>query len=101
VRAAAVAFLKSWLLYEYGHAKARMIKDATPTFKISLADYPPDIPPSLKNPYGRVVSLTMMRHGSWWRGLANITDGQETFDETVQVTQTGGRWLVSLIIAQP
>ena len=43
----------------------------------------------------------MMRHGSAWQGLANITDGQETFDETVQLIQTGGRWLVSLIIAQP
>jgi hypothetical protein len=100
-RAAAVAFLKSWLLYEYGHAKARVIEDATPTFKTSLAGYPPDIPPTLKNPYGRVVSLRLMRHGSWWQGLANITDGQETFDETVQLIQTGGRWLVSLIIARP
>ena len=32
-RAAAVAFLKSWLLYEYGHAKARVINDATPTLR--------------------------------------------------------------------
>jgi hypothetical protein len=99
-RAAARTFLEGWLLYEYGHAKAAVMKDATPTFKTVLTDYPPGIPPTatVRHLYGRVVSLALVRRGSSWRGLAHITDGQESFDEIVQLMQTGGRWLVDLMI---
>jgi hypothetical protein len=103
-RAAARTFLKGWLLYEYGHAKAAVMKDVTPTFRTVIADYPPDIPPTpaSRHLYGRLVSVALYRRGSNWRGVAHITDGQDdTFQETVQLIQTGGRWLVDLIIAKP
>jgi hypothetical protein len=103
-RAAARTFLKGWLLYEYGHAKPAVIKDVTPTLRTSLADYPPDIPPTRtsRHLYGRLVSLALYRRASSWRGLAHLTDGQgDNFDETVQLVQTGGRWLVDLIVVQP
>jgi hypothetical protein len=103
-RAATRTFLKGWLLYEYGHAKAAVIKDATPIFTTVLADYPPDIPPTptSRHLYGHLVSLALVRRGSNWLGRAHITDGQgDTFDETVQLIHTGRRWLVDLIIPQP
>jgi hypothetical protein len=103
-RAAARTFLNGWLLYEYGHAKPAVMKDLTPTLRTSLAAYPPDIPPTRTSwhLYGRLVSLALYRHASSWRGRAQLTDGQgDNFDETVQLVQTGGRWLVDLIIAQP
>jgi hypothetical protein len=103
-RGAARTFLKGWLLYEYGHANAAVMKDATPSFRTVLADYPPDIPPrsTSRHLYGRLVSLALVRRGSTWRALAHIIDGQrDKFDETVQLIRTGGRWLVDLIIAQP
>ena len=99
-RAAARTFLKGWLLYEYGHANAAVMKDATPPFATVLADYPPDIPPtaSSRHLYGRLVSLALESRGSSWQGLAHITDGQESFEEIVQLIQNNGRWLVDLII---
>jgi hypothetical protein len=102
--AAARTFFNGWLLYEYGHAKAAVIKDATPTFTTVLADYPPDIPPTpaSRHLYAHVVSLALLRRGSNWLARAHITDGQrDTFDETAQLIQTGRRWLVDLIIPQP
>src|SRR5579859_7259822 len=60
-RAAARTFLKGWLLYEYGHAGAAVMKDATPTFTAAIAGYPPDIPPTptSRHLYGRLVSLAL------------------------------------------
>ena len=99
--AAARTFLKGWLLFEYGHAKAAVLKDATPTLTAAIADYPPPPAPTFRHISGRLVSLTMMRRGSSWRGLAHMTDGRgDTFDETVQLIQTGGRWLVDLLSGQ-
>jgi hypothetical protein len=103
-RAAARTFLKGWLLYEYGYASAAAMKDATPTFKAAIAGYPPHLPPTPTptHLYGRLVSLALYRRGSSWRGLAHFTDGQgDSFDETVQLIQSGGRWLVDLIVAKP
>jgi hypothetical protein len=103
-RAAARTFLTGWLLYEYGHAKAAVMKDVTPTFRTVLASYPPDIPPTPTSQrlYAHLVSLALMRRGSSWRARAHIIDGQnDTFDETVQLIETDGHWLVDLIIPQP
>ncbi len=43
----------------------------------------------------RLAALGMQRHGGAWQALANITDGRETYELILTLTQTRGRWFVS------
>ena len=42
-----------------------------------------------------VAAIAMQRHGGGWQALPNITDGRETYELVLTITQTRGRWLVS------
>jgi hypothetical protein len=36
-------------------------------------------------------------HGSEWQALANVTDGHESYELVLTLTETSGRWLVSSV----
>ena len=42
-----------------------------------------------------VAAIAMQRHGGGWQALPNISDGRETYELVLTITQTRGRWLVS------
>jgi len=91
------AFLRGYLPWLYGQGPLKAIKDATPALRAQLKAHPPNIPPSMQGLHPRLAALGMQRQGAAWRALANATDGRETFDLTLTVTNTNRRWLISAV----
>ena len=49
----------------------------------------------MRSLHPKVAAIAMQRHGRGWQALPNITDGRETYELVLTITQTRGRWLVS------
>jgi hypothetical protein len=43
----------------------------------------------------KLVAIALQRRGGGWQALPNITDGRETYELVLTITQTRVRWLVS------
>jgi hypothetical protein len=94
---AARRFLQSYLPWLYGQAPLHAIQDATPRLLGGLKRHPPRIPPAMHSLHPTVAAIAMQRRGSGWQALPNVTDGRETYELVLALTQTRGRWLVSSV----
>ena len=92
---AADVFIGAYLAWLYRHAPLQAITAATAALLTGLKLSPPRIPPTMQVRHPKVVAIAMQRRGRGWQALANIDDGQETYELVVVVVQTHGRWLVS------
>ncbi len=90
-------FLYGYLPWLYGQAPLHAIQDVTPGMLASLKSDPPRIPPAMRSLHGAVAAIAMQRHGSGWQALPDISDGRETYELVLTLTQTRGRWLVSSV----
>ena len=92
---AADVFIGAYLAWLYRHAPLQAITAATGALLAGLKLSPPRVPPTMQVRHPKVVAIAMQRRGRGWQALANIDDGQETYELVVVVVQTHGRWLVS------
>jgi len=99
VRAAATAFLRGYLAFTYGQAKASAIRDVSADLRRTLAASPPQVPASVRSLHPRIAALGLSRQGREWVASANTTDGQNTYQVIAVLAEHGGRWVaVSLKI---
>jgi hypothetical protein len=92
---AARRFLQGYLRWLYGQAPPHAIEEATTRLLVGLKSHPPRIPPAMRSLHAIVAAVAMQRHGSDWQALPNVTDGRETYELVLTITQTRGRWVVS------
>ena len=98
---AARRFLRGYLPWLYGHGPLHAISSATSRLLADLETHPPRVPPTMRSLRPRVAAIEMQRHGHGWQALPNVTDGRETYELTLTVTHTHGRWLVSALTSTP
>ena len=98
---AARRFLRGYLPWLYGQAPRRAITAATRGLLAGLTAHPPRIPPAMRALAPTVAAIAMQRRGHTWRALPNITDGQETYELALTLTQIHDRWLVSHVSSEP
>jgi hypothetical protein len=92
---AARAFLAGYLPWLYGQRPLREIHDTTRALLAGLARRPPRVPLTMRSLHPKLVALALQRHRSGWEALPNVTDGRQTYELVLTITQTRGRWLVS------
>ncbi len=92
---AARRFLQGYLRWLYGQAPLHAIENATTGLLTDLKSHPPRIPPAMRSLHATVAAIAMQRHGGRWQALPNVTDGRETYELVLTLTQRRGRWLVS------
>src|SRR5207248_2151503 len=92
---AARAFLAGYLPWLYGQGPLRAIHDTTRALLASVASRPPRVPLTMRSLHPKLVALAVQHHRGGWQALPNITDGRETYELVLTITQTRGRWLVS------
>lgn len=97
---AARRFLRGYLPWLYGQAPRRTIIAATRRLLGGLAAQPPRIPPTMRALVPKVAAIAMQRCGHAWQALPNITDGQETYELALTLTQIHDRWLVSHVSSE-
>ena len=49
----------------------------------------------MRSLHPKLAAIALQRHRGGWQALPNITDGRETYELVLTITQTRGRWLVS------
>ncbi|MFZ0088402.1 MAG: hypothetical protein WAL63_02770 [Solirubrobacteraceae bacterium] len=94
---AAREFLSRYLLWLFGQAPATAIHDGAPQLVAKLKAHPPRVPPTLRHVQLRLVAIGMQPARGGWTALANVTDGQQTYELTLAVVRRGGRWLVNSV----
>ncbi len=94
---AARQFLSGYLAWLFGQAPAIAIHDGTPPLVARLRAHPPRVPPTLRHVQLRLVAIGMQPVRGDWTALANVTDGQQTYELTLAVVRRGGRWLVNSV----
>ncbi|MGH2877002.1 MAG: hypothetical protein ACRDNJ_01020 [Solirubrobacteraceae bacterium] len=92
---AARAFLDGYLPWLYGQGPLRAIRDATANLVAGLEHRPPRVPLTMRSLHPKLVAIALQRHRGGWQALPNVTDGRETYELVLTITQTRGRWLVS------
>jgi hypothetical protein len=90
-------FLAGYLRWLYGQASLPTIEHATPGLLAGLTSHPPRIPPATRSLHAAVAAIAMQRHGRGWQALPSVTDGRETYELVLTLTQARGRWLVSSV----
>jgi hypothetical protein len=88
-------FLQGYLRWLYGQVSLHAIEDATTGLLVGLKSHPPRIPAGMRSLHATVAAIALQRDGSGWQALPNITDGRETYELVLTITQRRGRWLVS------
>ena len=92
---AARAFLAGYLPWLYGQGGLRAIADATANLVADLQRRPPRVPLTMRSLHPKLAAIALQRHRGDWQAIPNITDGGETYELVLTITQTRGRWLVS------
>jgi hypothetical protein len=94
---AARAFLDGYLPWLYGQGPLRAIHDATANLVAGLQRRPPRVPLTMRSLHPKFAAIALQHHRGGWQALPNITDGRETYELVLTITQTPGRWLVSAV----
>jgi hypothetical protein len=94
---AARTFISGYLTWLYGHAPLRAVRTATLGLLAGFKAHPPRVPPTIQALRATVEAIGMQRRGRGWQALANISDGQQTYELelTIAHTHTHRRWLIS------
>jgi hypothetical protein len=87
-------FLDGYLPWLYGEGPLRAIDDATANLVAGLERRPPRVLLTMRSLHPKLVAITLHRYHGGWRALPNVTDGRETYELVLSITQTRGRWLV-------
>lgn len=98
-KASTQLFLRGYLPWLYGQTPLRAISAAAGGLLTNLKAHPPRVPPTIHSLAAKVAAIAMQRHGRGWQALANITDGNDTYELVLTVAQTRGMWLVNKISA--
>ena len=96
-RRAATRFLAGYLPWLYGHGRAALLRDAAPALIAGLRAHPPRIPITLQGLSPRLAALGMQAAGPGWRAVANVTDGQQTYELSLALTREHGKWRVTTV----
>jgi len=94
---AARAFLDGYLPWLYSQGPLRAIHDATANMIVGLERRPPRVPLTTRSLHPKLVALALQHDRGGWQALPNITDGRESYELVLTITQTRGRWLVSSV----
>jgi hypothetical protein len=97
---AARLFLRGYLPWLYGQVPRRGITAATRRLLAGFTAHPPRIPPTMRALAPTVAAIAMQRRGHAWQAFPNVTDGQETYELALTVTQNHDRWLVSHVSSE-
>lgn len=92
---AARTFVTGYLPWLYGQAPLRAVKTATGGLLAGFKAHPPRVPPTMQTLRPKVAAIAMQRRDHRWQALANISDGQETYELVLTIAHTRGSWLVS------
>lgn len=92
---AARAFLDGYLPWLYGQGPLRAIHDTTGALLAGLSRRPPRVPLTMRSLHPKFAAIALQHHRGGWQALPNISDGRETYELVLTMTQTRGRWLVS------
>jgi hypothetical protein len=92
---AARVFLDGYLPWLYGQGSLRAIHGATANLVVGLQRRPPRVPLTVRSLHPKLVALALQHHRAGWQALPNITDGRESYELVLTITQTRGRWLIS------
>jgi hypothetical protein len=97
-RAAALAFVRRYLLYSYGRTPASGLKAITATLQRTLAAQPPRVPTAVRSLTPSIRSLTLEHpDGRQWTAIASVTDGQRTYLIAVGMVHESEGWAASSI----
>jgi hypothetical protein len=96
---AARRFLRGYLTWLYGHARVTAIHAATSQLIGQLRTHPPRVPITLQQVTPLLVALGTQSTRGAWLVLANIAAGQQTYQLTVTVARSRGRWRVTKVNA--
>jgi hypothetical protein len=92
---AARAFIDGYLPWLYGQGPLRAIRDATANLVAGLQRRPPRVPLTARSLHPELVAIALQRHRGAWQALPNVTDGRETYELVLTITQTRRHWLVN------
>ena len=88
-------FLAGYLPWLYGQGRLRAIGDATANLVADLERRSPRVPLTMRSLHPKLAAIAFQRHRGGWQAIPNITDGRETYELVVTITQRRGGWLVS------
>ena len=92
---AARAFLDGYLPWLYGQGPLHAIHGTTANLVAGLERRPPRVPLTMRSLHPKLVAIALQRDHGGWQAIPNVTDGRETYELVLTITQTRGRWLVS------
>ena len=92
---AARVFLAGYLPWLYGQGRLRAINDAAANLVADLEGRPPRVPLTMRSRHPKLAAIALQRHRGGWQAVPNITDGRETYELVLTITQRRGRRLVS------
>ena len=92
---AARLFLRGYLPWLYGHASLHAITAATTGLLADLRGHPPRVPSTMQSLRPKIAAIAMQRHSRGWQALPNIGDGHETYELSLTIAHTHGKWLVT------
>jgi len=88
-------FMSGYLAWLYDQAPLRAVTTATGGLLAGFKAHPPRVPLTMRTLRANVAAIAMQRREHRWQALANISDGQETYELVLTIAHTRGRWLVS------
>jgi hypothetical protein len=90
-------FLRGYLPWLYDRARLRTAGTAGTDLQRRLSTRAPRVPTTLQRLSPRLVALAIQHDHGGWQALANITDGSETYELALTVTNLRGQWLVDRV----
>jgi hypothetical protein len=93
LRAAAVAFTRSYLAYTYAYAPAASLTHLTAHLREQLAARPPTVPAAIRALHPQIINVAFARlNTTVWLAIAQITDGPDQYTIQSTVAHTGRGW---------
>jgi len=88
-------FLAGYLPWLYGQAPLHILTTATIGLVAGFKAHPPRVPQTMRALRPKVDAIALQRLGRRWLALANISDGNETYELVLTIAHAHGHWLVS------
>lgn len=94
VRAAALAFTRSYLAYTYGHARAAALTDLARGLRERLTASRPAVPAAVRVLIPRVTGMAFAHPAQRaWLATAHVTDTRNSYTIQTTLAHTGSAWL--------
>ena len=93
VRAAALAFTRSYLAYTYAHASAASLTHLTARLRDKLVARPPSVPAAIRALHPQLINVAFARlTGTVWLAIAQVTDGPDRYTIQSTLAHAGRGW---------